>query len=147
MRMQEPGIDFIGITTPFYCTDGKGKFLLHKRSSKCRDDVGVWDCGGGKLEFGQTLEENVLREVKEEYGCSAVILKNLLSYTLFRVYEGKKTHWIAFPFLILVNPMKVKNNDPEKIDKIGWFTVSSFPQPLHIGVETALKKYISVFSP
>jgi len=26
------GIDYIGITTPFYCNDGKGNFLFHKRS-------------------------------------------------------------------------------------------------------------------
>ncbi|HEY4495194.1 MAG TPA: hypothetical protein VI998_04000 [Patescibacteria group bacterium] len=26
------GIDYIGISTPFYCNDGQGCFLLHKRS-------------------------------------------------------------------------------------------------------------------
>lgn len=26
----EPGVDYIGISTPFYCNDGHGLFLLHK---------------------------------------------------------------------------------------------------------------------
>lgn len=135
------GIDCIGITTPFYCTDGHGNFLFHKRSRNCRDEQGHWDTGGGKLEFGQTLEENVLREVKEEYGCKAKIIKPLPPYTLIREQNGEKTHWIAVPFLILVNPKQVKNNEPEKIDAIGWYTLSKLPHPLHTGVRIALGKY------
>lgn len=135
------GEDSIGITTPFYCTDGRGRFLFHKRSSGCRDEQGRWDAGGGKLEFGQTLEESVLREVREEYGCPGKILKNLPPYTLLRKHKGKRTHWIAIPFLVLVDPKKARMNEPEKMTEIGWFTLSSLPRPLHTGVRIALKKY------
>ena len=55
----KPGIDYIGVSTPFYCHDGQGNFLFHKRSQKCRDEQGRWDTGSGKLEFGLTVEENV----------------------------------------------------------------------------------------
>lgn len=34
------GIDFIGITCVFYCHDGQGNFLMHKRSKNCRDEIG-----------------------------------------------------------------------------------------------------------
>jgi hypothetical protein len=66
-----PGIDYVGITTVFFCHDGKGNFLFHKRSNKCRDEHGRWDLGSGKLEHGRwdlgsgklehglTLRENV----------------------------------------------------------------------------------------
>ena len=52
----KPGIDYIGVSTPFYCHDGQGNFLFHKRSQKCRDEQGRWDTGSGKLEFGLTVE-------------------------------------------------------------------------------------------
>ncbi len=139
------GIDYIGITTPFYCTDDKGNFLLHKRSKNCRDEIGVWDAGGGKLEFGQTLEENVIREVEEEYGCKGTILKQLPPYTLLRTHKEIKTHWVAVPFLIKVNPKQVTNNNPEKIDEIRWFTLTTLPSPLHTGFQIALKKYRQLF--
>ena len=58
------GIDCIGISTSFYCHDGEGKWLLHKRSDKCRDEKGTWDSGGGKVEVGLTLDENVLKEIQ-----------------------------------------------------------------------------------
>lgn len=144
MNMPVAGIDYIGITTPFYCTD-KGKFLLHRRSTKCRDEVGVWDAGGGKLEFGQTLEESVLREVHEEYGCEGVILEKLPPYTLLREHNGMKTHWVAIPYLIRVDSAHVTNNDPEKIDEIGWFDLDSLPSPLHTGMRHALKTYRILF--
>jgi 8-oxo-dGTP pyrophosphatase MutT (NUDIX family) len=57
------GFDYVGITTPFFCHDGKGNLLMHKRSKECRDEPGRWETGSGKLEFKVSLEENVLREV------------------------------------------------------------------------------------
>lgn len=140
------GIDYIAITTPFYCNDGKGNFILHKRSVNCRDEKGTWDTGGGQLEFGQTLEESVLREVKEEYGCHGKIQEALPPYTLFRKNGEKKTHWLAVPFFILVYPDEVKNGDPEKIAEIGWFKFSSLPKPLHPGLMLVLKKYKKSFN-
>ncbi len=59
----KPGVDYIGVTTSFYCNDGKGNFLLHKRSKNTRDENGRWDPGGGQLEFGEKPEKGVLREV------------------------------------------------------------------------------------
>jgi len=128
-----PGINYIGVTTPFYCNDGRRNFLLHRRSQKCRDEIGRWDPGSGQLEFGLTLEENVLKEVKEEYGCSGVIQEQLPAHSILRTQNGRKTHWLAVPFFILVDPKKVKNNDPEKIDELQWFTLKNLPKPLHTG--------------
>lgn len=140
------GIDFIGVTTAFYCHDGKGNFCLHKRSERCRDEQGSWDNGGGKLEYGLTLEENVLKELKEELGCNGIIQEQLPSYTLLRKHNGKNTHWIATPFIILIKPNEVKNNDPEKIAKIGWFKLNHLPYPLHTGLQYAIKKYRMYFN-
>lgn len=137
----KPGIDFVGITTPFYCNDGKGLFLLHKRSKNCRDEHGRWDPGSGKLEFGLTPEENVLKEVQEEYGCSGEIQGRLPAHPIFRTFDGIKTHWLALPFFIKVDPKRVKNNEPEKIDEIGWFRLNSLPDPLHTGFNITFTNY------
>ena len=140
-----PGLHYVGVTTPFYCNDGKGNFLFHKRSTKCRDEHGAWDVGSGKLEFGQSPEESALREVLEEYGCEGVIQEQMPTFSIVRTWDGKKTHWIAIPFFIKVNPDEVKNNEPEKIDEIGWFTLSNLPDPLHTGFQYAFEKYRTHF--
>ncbi len=139
------GKDFIGITTPFYCNDGKGNFLLHKRSKNCRDENGNWDPGSGKLDFGISLEENVLREIAEEYGCKGEIQERLPAHDIFREYNGVKTHWVAIPFFVKVNPQEVRNNEPEKIDDMDWFKLGELPQPLHTGFQFTFSKFRNTF--
>lgn len=135
----QPGVDFIGVTTPFYCTDGNGKFLFHKRSNKCRDEHGKWDSGAGRLEFGLSLEENVLKEVKEELGCDGEVLKQLPAHATMREWDGHPVQWVSVPFIVKVNPEEVSNNEPEKIDEIGWFDIDNLPEPMHPAVAVEIK--------
>jgi len=135
------GFDFIGITTPFYCHDGNGNILMHKRTKECRDEHGRWDTGSGKLEFNLSLEENVLQEVLEEYGCKGVIEGQLPAHDIFREQEGVKTHWLAVPFFIKINPSEVKNGEPHKIEEITWFPIDKLPKPLHTGFEYTFNRY------
>jgi len=141
------GIDYIGVTVTFYCTDGKGKWLFHKRSQQCRDERGKWDCGGGQLEFGETFEEGVLREVAEEYGCVGEILHMLPPQNVLRDQDGVVSHWVSIGFIIKLDPKKVKNNEPKSIDEIGWFPFSALPQPLHSSVPKRLKSQAEHFKP
>ncbi len=141
----KPGIDYIGITTPFYCNDGKGNFLFHKRSKNCRDEQGKWDCGGGQVEFGETFEEAVLREIKEEFNCVGTIQESLPVHTIFRTHEGKPTHWVAISFFVLVNREDVTVMEPHKVDDIGWFRLDNLPSPLHSGFAHTFKTYHTYF--
>lgn len=139
------GVDYVGITTPFYCHDGKGNLLMNKRSKECRDEHGKWDTGSGKLEFGSSLEENVLQEVLEEYGCQGEIQGSLPTHDIWREHEGVKTHWIAVPFFIKVDPKEVKNGEPHKFEEIKWFDLDHLPEPLHTGFAYTLDKYREYF--
>lgn len=139
------GIEYIGITTPFYCHDGQGNILMHKRTKECRDEHEKWDTGSGKLEFGLSVEENVLKEVKEEYGCDGTVIEQMPAHDIFRIQNGINTHWIAIPFIIKVNPEDVKNCEPNKIQELGWFKLTNLPTPLHSGFEYTLNRYRSIF--
>ena len=66
------GVDYPGVTVVFLCHDGKGNYLLGKRSKNCRDEQGRWDSGGGGLDLGSSVEETLKREIKEEY-CTKVL--------------------------------------------------------------------------
>lgn len=134
-----PGVDYIGIATPFYCNDGKGLFLFQRRKNK------GWDTGSGKLDFGCMPEENVLREVKEEYGCQGEIQEQLPTHFAFYADGNKKRHWLSIPFFVKVNPKEAKNNEPEEIDKIGWFSLDKLPEPLHPGFNFTFTNYRKYF--
>jgi len=135
------GEDFVGVTIVFICHDGKGNILLNKRSKNCRDEHGTWDSGGGGLEFGDTVINTLKKEIKEEY-CADVISHEFLGYRdVHREHDGKKTHWIALDFKVLVDRDKVKNGEPHKFDAIEWFTLDKLPEPLHSQSPTFFKQY------
>lgn len=135
------GIDFIGVSIVFFCHDGKGNYLLNKRSTNCRDEHRCWDPGGGGLEFGEDVIENLKKEISEEY-CADILEQEFLGYRdVHRENNGKKTHWIALDFKVLVDRQKVKNGEPHKFEKLGWFRISNLPEPLHSQFPYALEKY------
>ena len=125
------GVDFIGVCCVFWCHDGKGKVLLHKRSAACRDEQGAWDVGSGAMEFGEDFESAVRRELKEEYCVEPLEIKFLVADNVRRASDGKNTHWVALRFAVLVDSKKVKIGDPKGMDEIGWFTPDNLPSPLH----------------
>ncbi len=125
------GVDFIGVTASFYCHDGKGNFLMHKRSKNCRDEIGRWDAGSGSMEFGETPEEAAIREIGEEYCVKPKKLHLCGVRNVLRMNGKQRTHWISFVFVAEVDPKKVKIGEPDKMDELGWFRMNKLPKPLH----------------
>ena len=135
------GITYPGVTVTFYCHDGKKNFLMNKRSENCRDEIGNWDIGAGGLDHGCSVEETLKKEIKEEYGTDVLDFEFLGYRDVQRVNNGKKTHWVALDFKVLVDKSKVKNAEPHKFEEIGWFTLDNLPSPLHSQFPNFLKKY------
>lgn len=135
------GIDHIGIVVAFFCHDGKGNFLLAKRSLKARDEYGKWDGGGGGLEFGDTVEARLRKEIKEEY-CAEILDYQFLGFRdVFRTHNGEPTHWLALDFTVLVDREQVKNGEPHKFDELGWFTLDNLPENLHSQLPNFIAHY------
>lgn len=125
------GIDHIGVSVSFVVHDGKGRILLQKRGPKARDERGRWDVGGGAIEFGETIEQAVIRELKEELLTKPLEVKFLKVYEALRQFENKLTHWVTIMHAVKVDPSKVAIGEPDKITDIDWFSANNLPQPLH----------------
>lgn len=121
----------MGVTLSFFCHDGKGNFVLTKRSNNCRDEHGRWDFGGGGLDLHETVENQLRTEIREEL-CAEILEFEFLGYRdVDREHEGIKTHWVSLDFKALVDPAEVKNGEPHKFDEIGWYRLENLPSPLH----------------
>jgi hypothetical protein len=73
-------------------------------------------------------------------------IEYVVTENVLRSNNGRQTHWVKNLHWVQVDPEKVKNNDPEKIDEIGWFTFDNLPEPLrsqfHKGLEV-IKNHIN----
>jgi 8-oxo-dGTP pyrophosphatase MutT (NUDIX family) len=139
------GVDYVGVTTSFYCHDGEGNFVFALRNKNCRDEHGRWDPGAGGLDVENTLEENVLKEVMEEYGCRGIVEEWLPPITLFREHEGQKTHWLAIGAFVRVNREDVKIMETHKFDNLIWRSLSDLPEPLHSGFQYHFNEQFDIF--
>jgi 8-oxo-dGTP diphosphatase len=125
------GIDHIGVSVASVIHDGNGRVLLMKRGPKARDERGRWDICGGAIEFGESIDEAIRREVGEELCCEPFEIDFITAYDAHREHEGNKTHWVALVHTVRVDPAQVKIGEPHKISEIGWFTLDDLPTPQH----------------
>lgn len=139
---QHKGVSFTGITTIFFCYDANGRLFLSKRSEQARDEQGRWEPGAGGLKFGQTLEQNVRRELNEEYGVEPLRLDFIGYWDIFRTLpDNTPTHWLAMSFAAEVDPVKLVIADHEPIEDSGWFSLDALPQPLHSQFDVFMRLY------
>jgi 8-oxo-dGTP diphosphatase len=80
----------------------RGRLLILKRKEDDDSYPGVWDCVGGHFESGESAEECMLREAREEAGQSMKIVKvgPLIEY--LDAY-GRA---VAVPFVLKPDPNK-----------------------------------------
>lgn len=53
----------------------QGRILLVQRAASDSVGAGTWECAGGKIEFGESLETALAREILEETGLTVTIEK------------------------------------------------------------------------
>lgn len=133
------GIDHIGVSAVAVVHDGSGKVLLQKRGPKARDERGHWDIIGGAIEFSESIEDAIRREINEELCTKPLDMEFLTVFDAHRVnQDNDKTHWVAIVYAATVNPKKVKIGEPDKMAEIGWFNLSNIPKPMHTQLSKVL---------
>lgn len=126
------GVSFTGISAIFFCHDADGRIFLAQRSKNARDEHGRWTPGAGGHKHGETLENTVVRELKEEFSTEPKAIEFMGYFDVFReLPDGTPTGWLAMTFAVHVDPETVKIGEPDMFDEYGWFTLDALPQPLH----------------
>ena len=84
------------LATLCYVIDKDKTLMLHRIKKKNDMHEGKWNGLGGKFEQGETPEECVIREVKEESG---LLIKNpkMHGFITFPLFDGMKD-WYVFLF-------------------------------------------------
>ncbi len=116
-----------------------GKILLAK-SHKWFDK---YTLPGGHIEVGETMEDALKREVKEEVGLDVEVVEFLLMQeAIFAKEFWKKKHFIFFDFLCRVDNQEVRLDHDELQDYIWEYPGAAFNRDLDSFTWKTIAKYM-----
>jgi len=122
---------------PYY----ENKILLIKRNTK--PFKGYWALPGGRMDPGETIEQTIVREVKEETGLDVAIMRKIGEY----VEKGVKdeVEYEYYPTCFLVKPVagELKKQDSEILE-IKLFSLNELPAPLAFEHDQMVRDYLKV---
>ena len=95
--------------------DGKVLLLLRKNAP----EAGSWSLPGGRVEFMESLEDAVVRELREELGITVEV--ESLVCVINHIVPDENAHWVAPAYRVRVVSGVPKNLEPEKTAAI-WKT-------------------------
>ena len=119
------GVDYIGVGVGAIILDQDNKVFLARRGKEAQNESGKWEFPGGGVEFNETLEHALVREVMEEYGFE-IEVQQLLD-VVNHIIIAEKQHWVSPSFLCTVKSGTPHIKEPTKCDEIGWFDIERIP--------------------
>jgi len=128
----ERGKDYIGVGVGAVIVEDQ-KILLIKRLKPPEADY--WAIQGGAVEFGETIEHAIKREVKEELGVESEIV-TLLGVT-DHILPAEGVHWVAPVFLVKITGIP-RNVESYKHSDLQWFPIGDLPEPITLTTRQAV---------
>jgi 8-oxo-dGTP diphosphatase len=106
--------------------DNHGRVLLHKRR-----DVDQWCIISGHVEFGESVEQAILREIREEANAEATIIRLIGVYSsppsqLYQ-YEDKSIHYVTTYFEAALQTNISESFSNEETAAIRFFDINKIP--------------------
>ena len=131
---------YTGKTTTAIIPYPDKQILLIKRNT--RPFVGFWALPGGRMDPGETVEQTIVREVKEETGLEVEILWVVGEYVERGIRENVEYEY--YPTCFVVKPVggELKKQDSE-IQEMRIFRIDALPLPLAFEHEKMIGDYFS----
>jgi 8-oxo-dGTP diphosphatase len=117
----QKGVDYIGVGVGAAIFNKEGKLLISQRGEKAKNERGKWEIPGGSVEFGETFEQALKREVQEEIGVEIEVIK--LLGICDHIIPDEKQHWVAPTYICKITKGEPTILEPEKCAQIGWFSI------------------------
>lgn len=106
------------ITAGIVLNPQKEKILLIRRADSMWGDA--WSIPGGHIDFGETVEEALKRELKEELDLETIKIK-FVGYEEFTPETKPDKQFISLNFLVIANEQIKPNHE---IKEAKWFSLN-----------------------
>jgi 8-oxo-dGTP diphosphatase len=120
-------VKFAGRTATAVIPFPTDKVLLIKRRTP--PFKGYWALPGGRVDPGETVEQTIVREVKEETGLDVTIVRKIGEYHEQGVQDGEEYDYYPACFLVKKLSGEVRKQESE-IEEIKLFSLNQVPETL-----------------
>ena len=114
-----------------------GKVLLGKRRGSHGEGEYAWP--GGHLEFGETIEECIAREIEEETG---LVVQPVRPVSMSNVIKYER-HYLDIQYLVEYVSGTAEVREPDKVESWDWYPIDALPEPLFEFARRGLEGYLS----
>ncbi|OGG44816.1 hypothetical protein A2673_02155 [Candidatus Kaiserbacteria bacterium RIFCSPHIGHO2_01_FULL_50_13] len=121
-----------------------GKILLGMRhpdpdkADSAFRSAGEWCLPGGKLDWGESLEDGAIREVKEETG---IVIKNPKVISVHNC-RNEHAHFMTVGLVASEWEGEASVMEPDEIVQWEWFNLNDLPQPRYFPSFEVIENYL-----
>jgi len=116
------------------------KILLIKR--KTVPFKGYWALPGGRVDPGETVEQTIVREVKEETGLDVTLIRKVGEYHEQGVQGGFEYDYYPACFLVKIVGGEIVKQESE-IEETTLFSLNALPEVLAFEHAAMIKDYMA----
>ncbi len=113
-----------------------GKVLLGKRKGSHGEGEYAWP--GGHMEYMESFEECVRREVKEETG---IKIDNIRFLRLLNFKDYAPKHYVDLGFVAEWKNGEPQVVEPDRIESWAWYNIDNLPKPLFMAIPSYIEAY------
>jgi 8-oxo-dGTP diphosphatase len=103
---------------------------------------GYWALPGGRVDPGETVEQTIVREVKEETGLDVAIVHKIGEYHEQGVQDGEEYDYYPACFLVKRLSGEVEKQESE-IEEIKLFSLAEVPMALAFEHAQMIKDFVT----
>jgi len=116
------------------------KILLIKRSTV--PFKGYWALPGGRVDPGETVEQTIVREVKEETGLAVAVVSKIGEYHEQGVQDGVEYDYYPACFLVKIVGGEIRKQESE-VEEVKLFSLGKVPETLAFVHAQMIKDYVT----
>ncbi|QOS97728.1 NUDIX domain-containing protein [Brevibacterium sp. JNUCC-42] len=132
--MMQENIPRVGVGAAIIDENRRILLVLRKKAP----EAGCWSLPGGKVDYMETIEDAVIREIKEELSIN-IVIDTLLCVTN-HIVEAENVHWVAPTFIAHISSGEVQNLEPHALEKVEWFPIDELPDNITITTTYAINQ-------
>jgi len=122
------------------------RVLLLKRAITKKTWGDYWHCVTGTIELGESPQETIIREAKEEIGIDIQRPQLITTLSVEQdsiINPGKRFHSLELFFLYNLKDYDAPSNiEPHKHSALEWFAIDKLPEKVIPHVEIGINNFI-----